>query len=90
MNLEQLLDKKFSFLASSLVYNHCKEVTTSDTDLLPKEGFLLVLTTAGNIKVQTAGGDIVTIPYPKGELLPIKVKRVFNTDTDAVGIYLVY
>jgi hypothetical protein len=90
MNLEQLLDKKLSELKSATLATNCIAVTPSDTVDLFREGKIIVLTTAGNVKVLTSGGQIVTLTLALKEVLPISIKRVFNTDTTAVGIYVIY
>lgn len=62
-------------------------VTTSDTDDLPNgvtEG--LLVETAGNVKVTYQTG-VIDSPYlAAGVWHPMNVKRVWTTDTDAVGI----
>ncbi len=88
MNLEQLFNKKFAFLRDSLIARSCKLITPSDTELLSGEGFIMVLGDSGNVKVQTSAGDIVTISLDTKEIIPLVVKKVFSTGTDATNIYL--
>ncbi len=88
MNLEQLLDKKFSFLRDALVARSCKLAVKSDTDNLPYEGLVIVLGTAGDVKVLTSADDIVTINLEPKEVIPLTVKRVFDTGTTATNIYI--
>jgi hypothetical protein len=88
MNLEQLLNRKFAFLRDSLVTRSCKLVTPSDTEDLQYEGFIIVLGVAGDVKVQTSSGDIVTLPLETKEIIPLVIKKVFSTGTDATNIYV--
>lgn len=90
MNLEEILSDKLSELIRGGIVNNCIPVTPSDTENLEKEGRVIVLTTAGTVKVMTSGGQIVTFNLALKEVLPISVKRVFDTGTSAVGIYLIY
>ena len=47
-------------------------------------------TTAGAIKVTTLAGDEVTMTFPLQQVIPLQVTRVWDTDTSAVGIYILY
>jgi len=89
MNLEQLLDKKFSFLRDSMVARSCKLAVKSDTENLPYEGFVIVLGDVGDVKIMTSSDDIVTLPLEPKEVLPIVVKRVFATGTTATNVYII-
>jgi hypothetical protein len=66
-------------------------VTPSDTTVFTDYTTALWVGTTGDVKVEMINGDIVTITsIPNGTLLPIQVKRVYSTDTDAsdiVGFY---
>lgn len=44
---------------------------------------------AGNIRVRTYGGDVVTlVGIPAGALLPLTVKTIYSTGTTATDIQL--
>ncbi|MGA1670277.1 MAG: spike base protein, RCAP_Rcc01079 family [Candidatus Nanopelagicaceae bacterium] len=46
---------------------------------------------AGNVKVITLGGDTVTFSgVLAGTVLPVRVKRVFSTDTTATNLIGIY
>jgi len=46
---------------------------------------------AGNVKVITLGGDTVTFSgMLAGTVLPVRVKRVFSTDTTATNLLGLY
>jgi hypothetical protein len=90
MDLEQLLERKFTELKSATSAANCVPITPSDTQNLNKEGRIIVLTTAGTVKVITSGDQIVTFNLSLKEVLPISVKKVFDTGTTAVGIHLIY
>lgn len=93
MNLEQQFSKLFSFLRDSLVGRTVVEATKSDTVNDPAgEGWVVVLTTAGTVRCLPAGnpeGSTIDLALEVNQVLPIRVKRVYNTGTDAVGVYLI-
>jgi hypothetical protein len=66
-------------------------VSTSDVNFLTTATRGLWVGGAGNVKVLMLGGDIVTFQgVAAGTLLPIRVTRVYSTDTTAtlmVGLY---
>jgi hypothetical protein len=71
-------------------------VTPSDTDLIPSvmngiiDGCVLYIGTAGNITVQTIGGDnILFSNHPVG-YMPVQVKQVFATGTAAANIVAIW
>jgi hypothetical protein len=67
------------------------EVTPSDADNLATQGRALWVGTAGDVKVTTSGGSVVTFQnVPAGTLLPISVKKVWATGTGASDIVNVY
>ena len=50
-------------------------------------GCVLYVGNTGNVRVLTAGNDDVTfVGIPAGAFVPVQVKRVFATDTDATDI----
>ncbi len=69
-------------------------VTPSNTDNIPsvsggenKQGCILYIGGAGNLKVLTIGGDEVTFQaVPVGTTLQVRVLRVFATGTTATNI----
>jgi hypothetical protein len=79
-----------------LARTKAKAVTTSNTDDLTysttsgNDGCLIYVGTATagqTIKVLTVSGDEVTFTNPKqGEVLPVFVKRVFATGTNATNL----
>ena len=93
MSLEQLFSKLFSGLRDSLVGRRVTLVTKSDTvDDPAGEGWLVVLTTAGVVRCLPAAnpeGSTIDITLDVNQVLPIRVKRVYNTATAAVGVYLI-
>ena len=62
-------------------------VTPNDSTDLADTGRALYIGGAGNISVDTVGGQTVTFTgIPAGTLLPICVTRVNSTSTTATGI----
>lgn len=69
-------------------------VTPSNTTNIPSisggtntEGYILYTGTGGDIKVMTIGGDVVTfVSTQPGQILQVRVLRVYADDTDATGI----
>ena len=68
-------------------------VTPSDTARIPdvaggvNNGCVLYVGGAGNIKVETVGGDEVTfVGINTGTFLPVQVVKVFATATSATNI----
>lgn len=66
-------------------------ITPSDDDDLTRVVRAIYVGTGGDLKVEMINQDIVTfVNVPDGTLLPIQVKKVFDTDTDAedlLGLY---
>ena len=66
-------------------------VTPSDSTNLTNTARALYIGGAGNVKVDTAGGDTVTFnSVASGSVLPVRVKRVYATGTSATNIISVY
>lgn len=65
-------------------------VTPSDSANLaiPGEIFLDQTSTEGNVKVDLMNGGTITIALRKGDIPPYLVKKVYATDTTAVGIFV--
>lgn len=68
-------------------------VTPSDTANIPSvsggtnNGCVLYVGGAGNLKVETVGGDEVTFTgISTGAFLPVQVVKVFSTGTSATNI----
>jgi len=93
MNLEQLFGKWFAFLRDGLTGRMVLPATKSDIANDPfGEGWIIVLTTAGTVRCLPAGnpeGSTVDLVLKVNEIIPCKVKRVYSTGTDAVGVYLI-
>lgn len=93
MNLEQLFGKFFSFLRDNLTGRSMVAVTKSDTvDDPAGEGWVVVTGTAGIVRVLPAAnpeGSYVDWTLEVNQIIPCRVKRIYNTTTDAVGIYLI-
>lgn len=66
------------------------EVTPSDTENLEINTTAVFVGTGGDLKVDMANGDTVTFVVAASTLLPIQVRKIYSTGTDAddiVGIY---
>ena len=69
-------------------------VTPSNTVDIPSvsggtsnNGCVLYVGGAGDLKVDTVGGDAVTfVAVPAGSFIPVQVKRVYATGTSATSI----
>lgn len=68
-----------------------KPVTTADSDMVLQPAIALYIGGAGNVRVTTvAGTDVLFSAVPVGTILPIKVKRVWATNTTATLIIALY
>lgn len=71
-------------------FDHAAVVTPSDSTDLPSPGILFV-GGAGNVRVDTIGGQTVTINgVTAGTTLRLLVKRVYSTSTTATNITVLY
>ena len=62
-------------------------VVPSDGSDLNTYSRAIYVGTAGDLRVTMVGGDDVTLPsVPAGQVLPIRVRRVWSTGTAASGI----
>jgi hypothetical protein len=62
-------------------------ITPSDTADLSKAARALYVGGSGNVKVITIDGSVLTFTaVPGGTVLPVRVRRVFNTDTTATSL----
>lgn len=70
----------------------CAEVTPSDAnDLANAPCRALYVGGAGDVTIQDVDGNTITFAaVPAGTVLPVKVMRVMNTDTDATDIVAIY
>jgi len=93
MTLTQLFGHWFAFLRDNLVARRATLVTKSDTVNDPAgEGWIVVLTTAGTVRCLPAAnpeGSTIDLELDVNQVLPLRVRRVYNTGTDAVGVYLI-
>ena len=77
-------------------FERAATVTPSDSvDLGPIDGGFphargLYISTAGALKVTTAGGDVLTLPGVSAGHLYLAVRRVWATGTTAAGIVALF
>lgn len=74
----------------NLTFKHQRTITPSDDTLYPEGVYVMVLGSAGNVAVTTLGGDNQVWPLDKKEVLPVLVKRVLSTGTNATGITVLF
>lgn len=89
MNLEQIAQQQTGKLLNRLQPNDVRVITPSDTVNLEKEGYVALFDAADTgkvVKVQTAGGGIVSWTLATNEIIPIIVKKVFATGTTAGAV----
>lgn len=60
-------------------------ITPNDSAELTYPANSLLIGTAGNLRCVTAAGNTVIIAVPAG-LIPLKVTKIFSTNTTASGI----
>lgn len=65
---------------------HAASVSPSDSTDLSVSTRALIIGTAGALKVDTVGGETVTIASVPAGILPIEVTRVYSTGTTASDI----
>jgi hypothetical protein len=61
-------------------------VTPSDTVDLPVAAQALLIRVAGDVKIRTPRGTVITYPMPAG-YNPVEAYRVYATGTTATGIF---
>lgn len=67
------------------------DAAKSDTQELNVVSRALWVGVGGDVKVQMANGDVVTIAgVPAASMLPIRVRQVFSTGTTATGVVSFY
>lgn len=89
MTLEQLAQQQTGKLTNRFQPNNVRVITPSDTVNLEQEGFVALFDAADTgkvVKVQTAGGGIVSWTLATNEIVPIVVKKVFATGTTAGAV----
>lgn len=68
-------------------YHRAFTVTPSDTTDLPVHADALYIGGAGDVQVDTVNGETVTFAgLSAGQVLPVKVARVYSTSTTATSI----
>jgi hypothetical protein len=72
--------------------NNGAVITPSDTADLPTMCRNIWVGGAGNVRVNTIGGDIAVnfLAVPAGTLLPVQAKRVHATGTTATNLVALY
>ena len=70
--------------------SHAFAVTPSDAADLDNWALALYVGTAGDVRVDTWGGETVTFANVPAGVLPVRVKRVYATGTTAAGIVGLY
>ena len=67
--------------------NHAAAITPSDSTALATPSRFLVAGVAGNVKVDTLGGETAVVVYlGLGYHLPLRVTKIYATGTTATGI----
>lgn len=92
MNLQQLFGKYFAFLRDNLVGRRMIAAAKSDTVDDPHgEGWVMTLVDATVVVLPAENLEGQTVPLPLKALqtVPVKIRRVLNTGTDAVTVYLI-
>jgi hypothetical protein len=86
-NTNYLLQNVGRAIAATHAYN----VTPSDVTDLPVSGYIFPTLKAGTVTVTPINGDNLTLTLEVNELIPIAVRRVWSTGTDAdLGIVVIY
>lgn len=65
-------------------------VTPNDGADLSRPAHALYIGTSGNLRVTTIGGDELTFTNVPVGIFDVQVKKVFNTNTTAAGIFALY
>lgn len=82
-----------AYNAEAVIPNDNADLTLSGGAIVEgsNNGACLYIGTGGNIKVTMLGGQTVTfVSVPDGTFMPIQVRRVWDTDTDAADILALY
>jgi hypothetical protein len=75
---------------SNLTFTHQVSISPSDSVTFTTPVYVMVTGVAGNVKVETKGGEVQIWPLALKEVLPIQVVKVYATDTTATGITILY
>lgn len=70
--------------------SHLFAVTPDDATDLPMASRGLNVATSGSIRVTTVQGDVETIYVAAGIVFPIRVTRIWSTDTTATGLRVLF
>lgn len=65
---------------------NCAEVTPNDGADLAKDTRAINVAGSGTVKVTTTKGQTVTLYIAAGIAFPVRVSRIWSTDTTATGI----
>ncbi|MEM7523154.1 MAG: hypothetical protein AAF360_05220 [Pseudomonadota bacterium] len=65
-------------------------ITPSDGSDLPTVSRALYVGVAGDIRVATVGGDVITFRNVQAGMLPVRVRRVYATETTAADLIAVW
>lgn len=86
----QFFDDGSGNLIDDVPISNGTALTPSDgATVAPGRQFAVIAASAGNVKIELAGGLVVTIPVQAGfTLLPWQVIKLFSTGTTAVGTFL--
>lgn len=76
----------YQFDANTASAEHAFDITPSDASDLAQNTRMLRVTAEGDVKVDMVGSGTITLTMSAGESLPIAVKKVYATGTDATGI----
>lgn len=60
-------------------------ITKHDTNSVSADAFMVE--NDGDIRIQTAGGDEVTLSVKAGDIYPIRLNKVFATNTTVGEVY---
>ncbi len=78
-------------MGRAIAATHAYYVTLSDSVDLPVSGYIFPTLKAGTVKVTPINGDDITLTLEVNELIPVAVRRVWSTGTDAdLGIVVIY
>lgn len=72
-------------LAETSYPRNCVSIAPSDSADLVND-MIIICDGAGNVRVDTAGGQTQTLIATAGVAIPVRVKRVYATSTTATGI----
>jgi hypothetical protein len=87
--VEALLGTNNTATASTAPADDIFSITPSDSVALATVPKALLVLTAGNVAVRGTGNNPVTIPVVAGQILPIRARYVYATNTTATVVGLV-